>query len=108
MAQQEYHGVYMPGSDGEPVVLFKDADAAQRFRQSTYGADAGLVAPVKVNVSKDEEIARALAPNPPTPTVDPDAELRMQVRARLEQEAREKRIEAEVRKEMAEAQKDSK
>lgn len=104
MAKQEFHGVYLPDGDGQPVAMFVDADQAQAWRKANHG-DAGMVAPVDVAVKANADVRDLLATPAPAepeeaPATDADAELKAQIRMELEDEARRARLTEEVRAEM--------
>lgn len=106
MAKHEYVGVFGPEGDDEPEAIFADADAAQRYRRTTYG-DRGLVAPVEVTPKAGRDVRDAVeamrAPTVPAIAApDPDAEEKGRIRVQLELEERRERLTKEVKAEMAE------
>lgn len=101
-----YHGVYLPDGDGLPAAIFRDGDAAQRYRMTLDNGATGLVAEVEsVSVGRSAAVAdhfKALTDAVPTPAVpDPDAPLRGEIRAQLEMDERRARLTEEVKRDMA-------
>lgn len=103
MVKQEFHGVYLPDGDGQPVAMFVDADQAQAWRKSNH-PDAGMVAPVdatvKANTDVRDLLALPVAEPEEAPVTDADAELKARIRMELEEEERRARLTEEVRAEM--------
>lgn len=101
-----YHGVYLQDAGDQPVALFRDGDQAQRWRKGEYG-DVGMVAIVDLDVPKNADVAGLLTSAPasdaaPAEDVNVGDEVRKaEIRARLEREERDRRLEDEVRAEMA-------
>lgn len=89
-----------------PVALFQDADQAQTWRRAQYGNGALVfdVAGFTAKAHDEESVQAAMdalraTPAETTAVIDPDAELRAQIRTEVEQEERRKRVRAEVQAE---------
>lgn len=119
--EPKYVVVYHADHAGEPLALIR-ADlpgnhATEAIRAlRTLGGPVHVAASNSASLKRDQDVADlfaagpaspvtgAPAPNPDEPgsTDDPDAVLRAEIRTQLELDERRKRVEAEVRKEMAE------
>lgn len=107
----DLHAVFIRGSS-EPVAFFSDADQAQRWRREHHG-DQAVVVPVEASVSTSaldaaSEAAAASFPAPAASVAASADDVRKgEIRARLEAEERDKRLEEEVRQEMSHAERAS-
>jgi hypothetical protein len=120
----KYLAVYHSDHDGEPLALIRtdlDGNHATEIARALRMLGNGrveLVPTDSASMKRSQDMAdlfaapaaasdAAAAPNPDEPgsTADPDATLRAEIRAQLDLDERRQRVEAEVRKEMAEERK---
>jgi hypothetical protein len=99
----QYHGIFLPESDGAPIALFKFADQAQQVRKTFYGNN-GAVAPIELDVPRHDEMADLLAAGA---SAAPDAtpsggeeQLRAEIRAELVRERTRERLRREIAAEL--------
>jgi hypothetical protein len=102
------YAVFLRGQN-EPVAVFLDGDLAARWGRDTHG-DAAVMVPLEgddhraaARTARDAFPEPAPAATGSGTTDDPDAALRSEIKARLFEEARRERIEAEVKHEVDDA-----
>jgi hypothetical protein len=122
--EPKYLVVYSADHDGEPLALIRTdlpgnhaTEAVRALKM--LGSPVHVAATNSTALSRNEDVADLFAAGPASPTTggaapdpdepgsnaDPDAVLRAEIRTQLELDERRKRVEAEVKREMAEDRK---
>lgn len=104
MAEKQWAGFYTKDGGGTPVVLVADGGPVRDVKRALAGQDIRIAA-VDITVPENADIKALFAQ--PDETPQPDAEqaaddvLKAQIRTEIEEAERRKRLEAEVKREMA-------